>query len=131
MSAWTNKPCVRCGKNKGPKFSEKKYCYRCTTAVKKDAQTKAHRSRVAKVYGIQPDDYDKMYAAQDGKCAICRRATGLTRRLSVDHDHATGKVRGLLCRVCNDLLGHARDDVDFFYRAMQYLINPPANSILE
>jgi hypothetical protein len=86
---------------------------------------------VAKVYGIQPDDYDKMYAAQAGKCAICRRATGLTRRLSVDHDHATGKVRGLLCRVCNDMLGHARDDIEFFARAMQYLNDPPANSILE
>lgn len=83
------------------------------------------------MYGIQPDDYDKIYAAQDGKCAICRRATGLTRRLSVDHDHATGKVRGLLCRVCNDMLGHARDDIEFFARALQYLNDPPANSILE
>lgn len=131
VSAWANKPCARCGKNKGPKYADKKYCYRCTSDVKKDASTKAHRARVAKVYGIGPDDYDAMYAAQDGRCAICRRATGKTRRLSVDHDHATGKVRGLLCRVCNDMLGHARDEPLFFMRAWLYLMNPPADSILE
>jgi hypothetical protein len=130
MSAWLNKPCARCGKPKGPAYRDRKYCYRCTSAVKKDASDKAHRARVAKVYGIQPEDYDRLYFAQGGCCAICQRATGKTRRLSVDHDHATGKVRGLLCRPCNQLLGHARDEVDFFYRAMQYLINPPAH-ILE
>lgn len=131
VSAWTSKPCARCGGNKGPKFIDKKYCFRCTSAVKKDASTKAHRSRVAKVYGIQPDDYDRLYAAQGGRCAICQRATGATRRLSVDHDHATTKVRGLLCRPCNDMLGHARDDPQFFMRATNYLFTPPADSILE
>lgn len=131
VSQWLNKLCARCGKNKGPKFSDKKYCYRCTSAVKADASTKAHRARVAKVYGIPVDAYDALYFAQDGRCAICRRATGKTRRLAVDHDHATTKVRGLLCRVCNSMLGHARDDVEFFARAMQYLISPPADSILE
>lgn len=131
MSQWLNKPCARCGNNKGPKFSDKKYCYRCTTAVRKDAQTKAHRARVSKVYGIPVDAYDALYVAQDGRCAICRRATGKTRRLAVDHDHATGKVRGLLCRVCNSMLGHARDDIEFFLRAAAYLTLPPADSILE
>lgn len=130
MSAWSNKPCHRCGKNKGPKFFDKKYCYRCTSAVKKDSSNKAHRARVAKVYGIEPEDYDRLYAAQGGRCAICRRATGKTRRLSVDHDHISGRVRGLLCKPCNQMLGHARDDVDFFYRAMRYLIDPPADSVL-
>jgi hypothetical protein len=131
VSAWLNKPCARCGGNKGPKFCDKKYCYRCTSAVKADAANRNHRARIAKVYGIQPDDYDRLYAAQGGRCAICRRATGKTRRLSVDHDHASGKVRGLLCRPCNDLLGHARDDVDFFERAITYLLDPPATYTLE
>lgn len=130
LSPWTNKPCQRCGRNKGPKFTDKKYCYRCTSAVKKDASTKAHRSRVAKVYGIPPEAYDQLYAAQGNACALCRRATGKTRRLSVDHDHVTGLVRGLLCRPCNDLLGHARDDIAFFERVIAYLLNPPANPIL-
>lgn len=131
MSAWTAKPCVRCGNAKGPKYADKKYCYWCTSRERKDASTRAHRARVAKVYGIPADAYDRLYEAQDGLCAICRRATGKTRRLSVDHDHATGKVRGLLCRVCNDLLGHARDDVEFFARAIRYLYDPPADDVLE
>lgn len=44
--------------------------------------------------------YDKMLAAQGGKCAICKRPPK-SRRLAVDHDHKTGKVRGLLCFRCN------------------------------
>jgi hypothetical protein len=49
--------------------------------------------------------------------------------LSVDHDHKTLLVRGLLCRPCNDLLGHARDDPEFFTRAKVYLEKPPAQEI--
>jgi hypothetical protein len=97
---------------------------RCAThhrAKRKAAKAKAHEARVCATYGLEPGEYAKRYAEQDGRCAICRRATGATRRLSVDHDHATGKVRGLLCRPCNDLLGHARDDLYFFVRAYHYL----------
>lgn len=57
---------------------------------------------------------------------MCRRANGRTRRLSVDHDHITGQVRGLLCRPCNTILGHARDAIRFFERAIDYLTDPPA-----
>lgn len=67
-----------------------------------------------------------MLKVQGGACAICRRATGKTRRLAVDHDHQSGQVRGLLCKPCNRLLGHARDDVEFFERAGDYLSEPPA-----
>lgn len=130
MSAWAGKPCAKCGKNKGPKFSDKKYCYRCNQIERKDAGTRAHRRRVAKVYGIEPDDYDRLYKSQGGSCAICQRATGATRRLSVDHNHKTGEVRGLLCRPCNDMLGHARDDPSFFTRSAHYLLHPPARSVL-
>lgn len=67
---------------------------------------------------ITPAQYDEMLLKQDGVCAICRTATVLKpapghkrrRQLCVDHDHATGKVRGLLCFVCNAGLGFFRDD---------------------
>lgn len=131
MTAWTLKPCQRCNGTKGPKYRDKKFCFRCTGQVKKATSERTHRTRVAKVYGINPDDYDRINDRQGGYCAICVRANGKTRRLCVDHDHQTGKVRGLLCRPCNDLLGHARDNPAFFDRAKNYLIDPPADFLYE
>lgn len=77
-------------------------------------------------YGILPEQYDQMSLDQGGVCAICRKpetATfkGHTKRLSVDHDHGTGRVRGLLCTACNTLLGHARDNVEVLREAIVYL----------
>lgn len=67
-------------------------------------------------YGITPDEYDRLFAEQDGRCAICREPettkdrTGRVRaRLSIDHDHETGRIRGLLCHHCNAALGHAKE----------------------
>ena len=56
----------------------------------------AYRSRL----GLTLDDYERLLADQGGVCAICKRPPK-KRRLHVDHDHATGKVRGLLCFTCN------------------------------
>ena len=53
-------------------------------------------------YGITLDQYNEMFKAQEGKCAICQRHQNeLTRTLCVDHDHKTNKVRALLCVTCN------------------------------
>ena len=95
-------------------------------AKKQAAKSGAHERRVQTEYGLKPGEYGKLYLHQGGTCAICKRATGATRNLSVDHDHRSGYARGLLCRPCNDLLGQARDDVEFFYRAIRYLTNTPA-----
>lgn len=84
--------------------------------------------RWLKVYGITAEEYDLIYEEQGGRCAICRRATGAgKKKLSVDHDHKTGVVRGLLCLPCNrNVLGHARDEIEFFQRAIQYITDAPA-----
>lgn len=105
---------------------------RCAThwgKEKKRRRTAAHEKRVQATYGLGDGDYDAVYESQGGRCAICQRATGATRKLSVDHDHKTLLVRGLLCRPCNNLLGHARDDPEFFTRAKDYLEKPPAQKI--
>lgn len=102
---------------------------RCTTHWRKEKKRRleqSHRRRVKSQYGLADGQYEALYEAQGGRCYICARATGKTRRLSVDHDHRTGLVRGLLCRPCNSMLGHARDDLVFFQRAMSYLRHPPA-----
>jgi hypothetical protein len=105
---------------------------RCQThhrAEKKRRSKVNHERMVQKTYGLGPGDYDRLYALQGGRCAICPRATGASKRLAVDHDHKTGLPRGLLCSVCNRMLGHARDDAEFFERAREYLISPPAQNL--
>lgn len=75
-------------------------------------------------YGLSPEKYEAMYRTQGGVCAICRELNICGRRLAVDHDHKTGKVRGLLCAKCNLVLGQARESVDLLYRAADYLLAP-------
>jgi hypothetical protein len=102
---------------------------RCAThhRARRQATTKAtHEAYVQRTYGLGPGDYDRLKEAQGGRCFICQRATGATRRLAVDHSHDTGLARGLLCKPCNRMLGHARDSVEFFERAIDYLNSPPA-----
>lgn len=60
----------------------------------------------------------------DQACAICESSSDKSgRRLSVDHDHKTGKIRGRLCNSCNFLLGHANDDPERLIRAAEYLLH--------
>ena len=76
-------------------------------------------------YGIDESDYRKMELGQNGRCAICKRLPSETdkrhRRLTVDHNHQTGKVRGLLCDRCNRMLGHALDSVTLLLQSIEYL----------
>jgi hypothetical protein len=74
----------------------------------------------ARKYGITVDDYTRMREAQNGCCAICKRPDG-RRRLAVDHDHVTKKVRALLCGPCNVTLGMMRDDPQLLRAAADYL----------
>lgn len=101
-------------------------CYSHSVQRKREVKSGVHEKRVQKVYGLNPGEYARLYQFQGKVCAICRRATGATRRLSVDHDHKNGLARGLLCRPCNDVLGHLRDDPQAFARGIQYLRTPPA-----
>lgn len=73
-----------------------------------------------KRYGLTYADYVEMLAAQNGGCRICGQAPG-KRRLAVDHDHQTGKVRGLLCGRCNSGLGFFQDDSARMRQAIAYL----------
>lgn len=97
-----SRPCKECPPgSKRPAPYTGPRCYSHHVIAKKAASKLAHESRVTKTYGLTRGEYDRLYAFQGGCCAICRRATGKTRRLAVDHDHETGAVRGLLCGPCN------------------------------
>lgn len=71
-------------------------------------------------YGIVRDAYEELLKKQNYSCAICR-ISGDDETLAVDHDHATGKVRGLLCGHCNKAIGMLRDSVTNLQRAIWYL----------
>jgi Recombination endonuclease VII/Homeodomain-like domain len=82
-------------------------------------------------YGIGPAEYDALYREQSGCCAICRihkepwqtggGVKGRYRFLVVDHDHSTGRVRGLLCFNCNLAIGHFHDDPMLMAAAVAYM----------
>ena len=75
-------------------------------------------------YGLTPSDYQHLYQQQAGLCAICKVAESSNEtspRLSVDHDHQTGAVRGLLCSACNAGLGMFKDDPGRLQAAISYL----------
>lgn len=93
-------------------------------AVKKDCMSKSDRAAYAKEWALQAkykisvDDFRRLQAEQDGKCAICK----VKENLHVDHCHAKGDVRGLLCVRCNRGLGYFRDQPELLKRAAAYLV---------
>lgn len=106
---------------------------RCATHNRRkkfDRRTYTHERHIQETYGISADEYQEIYEAQGGRCFICRRARGLKKKLSVDHCHKTGMVRGLLCQPCNKMLGHLRDDVETSQRIIDYLRSPPAVAVI-
>jgi hypothetical protein len=72
-------------------------------------------------FNMTPEEYNTLLESQGCKCAICRDDCIRYDKLSVDHDHITNKVRGLLCHRCNTALGLLRDDEQILYSMMQYL----------
>lgn len=74
------------------------------------------------VYGITLDEYNNLLEIQDGCCDICKKHfTQFKKPLFVDHDHETGKVRGLLCNTCNGGIGLLKDDLNILNNAVAYL----------
>lgn len=82
------------------------------------------RSHLKRKFGITPEQYEAMLAAQGGGCAICERPPREDISLHVDHDHETGRIRGLLCFRCNNSLGDLDDDPALLRAALQY-VEPP------
>lgn len=100
-------------------------------AVKKYQTTEKYRNcrrerEYQRRYDISLEQYNQMLEAQGGVCAICggvestRNKWGI-RPLSVDHCHATGTVRKLLCNNCNQVIGKAKESVEILEKAIQYL----------
>lgn len=76
---------------------------------------------VARKYGLSKEDYEILIAGHNGLCAICGKSEKSSRSLAIDHDHKTGNVRGMLCWMCNGMLGRASDDINILENAIKYL----------
>ena len=74
-----------------------------------------------RAYGISIEEYERLFTSQRGRCAICGCRPD-TRPLEVDHDHKTGRIRGLLCRECNLALGKLGDNVKTLKKAVEYML---------
>jgi hypothetical protein len=81
----------------------------------------SRRYRLKKNFGLTEDQYNQLLEKQSGKCAICKVSNNSQKYFPVDHDHITGKVRGLLCISCNMALGKFRDSKEIVKAALDYL----------
>lgn len=94
---------------------------------RKISRDKQRHYSLKRHYGMSLNEYAEMYRSQDGKCAICRQPEthkdrhGNVRVLAVDHCHATGAVRELLCYACNSVLGQAQDRQEVLLAAADYI----------
>lgn len=138
------KTCCRCGeprplddfysekRNKDGKAGACKTCYKAGTAASQRAWFSKMGPEAAKAYNrkrwlwskyrITPEQYMELLERYEGRCAICRQPESREGyMLAVDHDHETGRNRGLLCGQCNTGLGKFRDDPFLLRNAMEYL----------
>lgn len=101
------------------KEQHKKSMQRCV-ANNKEAYVRRRREYKFKIrYGLTIRQYEELESLQQGKCAICRRK--VTHQLHVDHNHKTGKVRGLLCWNCNGALGQVHDSIIILDSMIDYI----------
>jgi|HigsolmetaAR201D_1030396.scaffolds.fasta_scaffold07156_2 Recombination endonuclease VII. len=100
----------------------RRWCEANPERAKENARRRLLRFRL-KQYGLTVEDYERMVAEQGNACAICRsfEIGRKGRTWLVDHDHQTGKVRGLLCHPCNAAIGFARDSTELLGRMIEYL----------
>lgn len=115
--------CLVCRKEKNKRWCE----------VHPDYRRRKSLSNSCEKRGITVEQFREIRSAQGNKCAICLVLFDELTKVTtphIDHDHATGANRGLLCTKCNTALGFFDDDLNRFLNAVTYLDNPPAEPIL-
>lgn len=142
-SGYKPKLCLICGQEYKPTNPSQKWCIRCApdmvaglSRIRAALWYKEHPEEVKagakykhlKKYGMTIAQYEGMLASQGDKCAVCGKPVntinGRVVKMAVDHDHKTGRVRGLLCYSCNVVLGHVKDNPDILARLIDYLHRP-------
>lgn len=119
-------------KNKSKKDGYDCYCSSCKNAKRKEwdrsdiskrnSKIRRRKSKLKLEYDLTVEEYSAMFNIQEGKCPICNRHQDeLRKALCVDHDHITGRIRGLLCTKCNLRLGTFNDNIEDLKTAIVYL----------
>jgi len=89
---------------------------------KKRVNDNTRRNRYLRAFNMTIAEYEILLVSQNNCCAICKTKTNTSnKRFSIDHDHQTGAVRGLLCDPCNTGLGMFRDNPGLLTEAINYL----------
>ncbi len=113
------KKCITCGATK----ILKEYTIRSDTGKhKNECKQCVNDKATIRRYGISLNDYDLMLEEQGGVCAICGTDDPRASRFHIDHNHGTGKVRGLLCATCNQGIGLLQDSPFVLSQALNYLL---------
>lgn len=134
------KTCSKCGENKlindfnrdsSNKCGFRSYCRDCSKRYGQSTYSKNRdkfqHDKLKSRYGISINQYNELLNNQNNVCAICKKPeitkskVGKIQKLSVDHDHKTGKVRALLCSNCNRGIGYLQDDFDLILQAAKYI----------
>ena len=110
-------------KKTGTRHSSCKECDKARVKARHQANPERTRNNdLKRNYGITLQEHQEMYDNQNGLCAICKNeGDGKWKKLCVDHDHETGKVRQLLCRRCNMVLGQVYDNISLLEEHIKYL----------
>lgn len=126
------KECTKCGKPKPlhafhvDRKRRDGRCARCKACKLKEKHKSYHtpggrNSWIKRLYGMTEEQYEKLVAAQDNRCAACRQDIAECGRLVIDHNHTTGGVRALLCDRCNRVAGAASDNPGLLRKLAEYL----------
>ncbi len=118
-------------------FKSGHWCYECSRErrarmkVENPAKWKEWNDRgnlnsksndLKRQFGIDLNGYNKLFSIQNGMCKICGvHQSKLNIALHVDHDHITGRIRGLLCKKCNSMIGFACENVEILRKAIGYM----------
>ncbi len=114
-------------KDKNRKDGHYVRCRKCQAEYSRNYRkrfpNKSTNSTIKYRYGITLEEYTTKLREQFDCCAICSTAFpgGKKKSFFIDHNHKTNQVRGLLCRECNLMIGHAKDDPDILREAIRYL----------
>jgi hypothetical protein len=126
------KTCSKCKKSKSIEnfYADKRFDDKHYPSCKLCVGDKQRNSYLKKNYGLDTNGYEKLLNIQQGGCAICGKKSDTylpqckkNKKLAVDHDHETGKIRGILCENCNRGIGLLSHSIELLKNAMDYINN--------